>query len=217
MFFYDLLIPSPDLKTHFEKIREVISHISSAGLRINLDKSDWVKSEVKFLGHMITSDGVKVPDDFTKIIKEWPLPETLKQLKSFTGKCNYYRSHFKDFAKIAAPLMEHLKGSTESSRKLNLNSDPKAIESFNTLKELLTSPQLLAYPDFNSNKPFILDTDYSNDGIGAVLSQEQNGVERPIAFNARKLKPSKSQYASHQGELLALTFGIHMHKFFLTG
>ena len=81
------------------------------------------------------------------------------------------------------------------------------------------SPQLLAYPDFDSSKPFIVDTDYSHDGIGTVLSQIQNGVERPIAFNARRLKTSESQYASHKGKLflLALTFAIDTYKFFLTG
>ena len=93
--------------------------------------------------------------------------------------------------------MAHLKGSSESSRKLNLADDPKAVASFQALKELLMSPQLLAYPDFDSSEPFIVDTDYSHDGIGTVLSQIQNGVERPIAFNARRLKPSESQYALH--------------------
>ena len=113
--------------------------------------------------------------------------------------------------------MEHLKGATEGSRKLNLTADSKAVESFDKLKEMLVSPQLLAYPDFSSKEPFILDTDYSNNGIGVVLSQLQKGKERPIAFNARKLKPSESQYASYKGELLALIFGINSYKFFLTG
>ena len=85
------------------------------------------------------------------------------------------------------------------------------------MKELLRSPQLLAYPDFDSSEPFIVDTDYSHDGIGTVLSQIQNGAERPIAFNARQLKPSESQYASHKGELLALIFAIDTYKIFLTG
>ena len=88
--------------------------------------------------------------------------------------------------------MSHLKGASESSRKLNLTEDPKAVASFKALKELLMSPQLLAYPDFDSSEPLIVDTDYSHDGIGTVLSQIQNGVERPIAFNARRLKPSES-------------------------
>ena len=158
-----------------------------------------------------------MPPEFSQIIKDWPLPQTLKELRSFLGKCNYYRSHFKDFAIVAAPLMAHLKGASESSRKLNLTEDPKALASFQALKELLMSPQLLAYPDFDSSEPFIVDTDYSHDGIGTVLSQIQDGVERPIAFNARRLKPSESQYASHKGELLALIFAIDTYKFFLTG
>ena len=79
------------------------------------------------------------------------------------------------------------------------------------------SPQLLGYPDFDSSEPFIDDTEYSHDGIGTVLSQIQNGVERPIAFNARRLKPSESQYALHKGELLVLIFAINTYRFFLTG
>ena len=113
--------------------------------------------------------------------------------------------------------MAHLKGSSESSRQLDLAGDPKAIASFEALKRLLMSPQLLAYPGFDSSEPFIVDTDYSHDGIGTVLSQIQNGVERPIAFNARRLKTSESQYASHKGELLALILAIDTYKFFLTG
>ena len=87
---------------------------------------------------------------------------------------------------------------------------PKAVKSFEDLKQLLISPQLLAYPDFNSDEKFILDTDYSNSGIGVVLSQVQNGSEKPIAYNARKLKSSESQYASYKGRVT----GTHLwHQF----
>ena len=113
--------------------------------------------------------------------------------------------------------MAHLKGASESSRKLNLAGDPKAVASFEALKHLLMSPQLLVYPDFDGPEPFIVNTDHSHDGIGTVLSQIQNGVERPIALNARRLKTSESQYASHKGELLSLIFAIDTYKFFLTG
>ena len=182
-----------------------------------MEKTDWVKTEVKFLGHLISDRGVTVPPEFSQIIKDWPLPKTLNDLRSFLGKCNYYRSHFQNFAIIASPLMAHLKGASESSRKLDLVNNPKAVASFEALKKLLMSPQLLAYPDFDSTEPFIVDTDYSHDGLGTVLSQVQNGIERPISFNARRLKPSESQYTSHKGELLALIFAIDTYKFFLTG
>ena len=217
VFFDDLLIHSPNLETHVETLKQVLVLLKRAGLRLNMEKTDWVKTEVKFLGHLISDRGVTVPPEFSQIIKDWPLPKTLKDLRSFLGKCNYYRSHFQNFALVASPLMSHLKGASESSRKLDLEKDPKAVASFEALKQLLMSPQLLAYPDFDSSEPFIVDTDYSHEGQGTVLSQIQDGVERPISFNARRLKPSESQYASHKGELLALIFAIDTYKFFLTG
>lgn len=217
VFFDDLLVHSPDLSTHLKTLEKVMKLLHESGLRLNLEKTDWIKGEVKFLGHLISREGIKVPPEFSQIIRDWPLPVTLKDLRSFLGKCNYYRNHFKNFAITAAPLMAHLKGASESSRKLDLKKDPLAVKSFESLKTLLSSPELLAYPDFESNQPFLVDTDYSHDGIGAVLSQIQNGTEKPIAFSARRLKTSESQYASHKGELLALIFAIDQFKFFLTG
>ena len=87
------------------------------------------------------------------------MPKTLKDLRSFLGKCNYYRSHFQNLAMIATPLMAHLEGASESSRKLDLAGDPKAVASLEALKHLLMSLQLFD-PDFDSPEPFIVDTDY---------------------------------------------------------
>ena len=130
VFFDDLLIHSLDLKTHMETVKQVFTLLRKAGLRLNMEKTNWVKTQVKFLGHLISDQGVTVPPEFSQIIKDWPLPKTLKDLRSFLGKCNYYRCHFQNFAIIAAPLMSHLKGFSESSRKLNLTEDPKAVASF---------------------------------------------------------------------------------------
>ena len=99
---------------------------------------------------------------------------------------------------------------------VNLKDDPVAVASFEALKKLMMSPKLLAYPDFDGPNPFIVDTNYSHKGIGTVLSQVQDGIERPVAFNACRLKTGESQYASHKGELFALIFAIVTYKFFLT-
>ena len=103
-----------------DTVKQVFTLLRKAGLRINMEKTVWVKTKVKFLGHMISDQGVTVPPEFSQIIKNWPLPTTLKDLRSFLGKCNYYCSHFQNFAIVAAPLMSHLKSSSKSSRKLNL-------------------------------------------------------------------------------------------------
>ena len=127
VFFDDLLIHSPDLKTHVDTLKQVLVLLQQAWLRLNMEKTDWVKTEVKFLGHLISDQGVSVPPEFSQIIKDWPLPKTLKDLRAFLGKCNYYPSHFQNFAIIASPLMAHLEGASESSRKLDLEKDPQAI------------------------------------------------------------------------------------------
>ena len=216
-FFDDILIHSATLDEHMTVIGQVLKAINNAGLRINVEKSHWIQQQVLFLGHHITPQGSSIPRDFVKIITDWPLPKTLKELRSFLGKCNYYRKYIQNFGIIAADLMEHLKGGKESSHRLNLENDPKAVLSFNKLKEALASPSLLVYPDFKSNQPFIIDTDYSGEGIGAVISQVQNGEERPIMFAAKKLRDSQRHYGSYEGELLAVVYALEQFRFFLLG
>ena len=80
VFFDDLLVHSPDLQTHLKTMKEVFMPLCDAGLRINMEKTDWIKKEVKFLGHLISDQGVTVPPEFSQIIKDWPLPKTLKGL-----------------------------------------------------------------------------------------------------------------------------------------
>ena len=130
VFFDNLLIHSPDLETRMRTLKQVFMFLRRAGLWLNMEKTDWVKTEVKFLGHLISDQGVTVPPQFSQIIKNWPLPKTLKDLRSFLGRCNYYRSHFQNFAILTALLMAHLKGASESSRKLDLAGDSKVIASF---------------------------------------------------------------------------------------
>ena len=90
VFFDDLLIHSPDLENHMRTLKQVFMLLRRAGLGLNMEKTDWVKTEVKFLGHLISDQGVTLPPEFSQIIKDWPMPKTLEDLRSFLGKCNYY-------------------------------------------------------------------------------------------------------------------------------
>ena len=80
IFFDNLLIHSSDLETHMRTLKQVFMILLQAGLRLNMEKTDWIKTEVKFLGHLISDQGVMVPPQFSQIIKDWPLPKTLKDL-----------------------------------------------------------------------------------------------------------------------------------------
>ena len=121
------------------------------------------------MGHRLTCNGLLPDESKLSAVKEFPIPNTTKKLKGFLGLVGYYRRFIPNFSKIAKPLTNLLKNNTPFI--WNANTD----EAFNTLKRLLTSQQLLQYPDFS--KPFILTTDASNDALGAILSQGEIGRE----------------------------------------
>ena len=136
-------------------------------------------------------------------------------MRAFLGKCGYYRRFIADYANISAPLVQYTK-QDQHEGIANLHKDPAAVGAFRTMKWKLMSAPILAYPQFHG-KPFILDTDFSVDpgAIGGVLSQEQDGQERVIAYGARRLQPRERNYASTKGELLAVIFFLQYYKYYL--
>ncbi|GFX21642.1 retrovirus-related Pol polyprotein from transposon 412 [Trichonephila clavipes] len=132
------------------------------------------KKEVNYLGHIISAEGVRTDPEKVSAVKNWKRPENLRELRSFLGLCTYYRKFVKGFSNIARPLHKL----TESKQKFQWTKECE--DSFLQLKEALTSSPILIYPQ--PDKPFILDTDASNESVGAVLSQEIDGQERVVAY-----------------------------------
>ena len=132
------------------------------------------------------------------------------------GKVNYYKKFVPGFALHAAPLFELMKEKNHVLIPQRVK-DPDVIEAFKKTRETLCQAPVLAYPDFNSKEPFILDTDWSKDPgcIGAVLSQVQDGQERVICYGARKLSGPATNYSSNKGELLAVIEYMRKWKYFL--
>ena len=159
--------------------------------------------------------GVSVfPPDYTSVIKDWPIPDTLKTLRAFLGKCGYYRRFIEDYATISplsnTPNRNSMKGFP------NLHQEATAVLAFSLMKRKLLSAPILAYPQFRGES-FILDTDFSADpgAIGGTLSQVQDGQERVIAYGARRLLPRERSYASTKGELLVVIFFLQYYKYYL--
>ena len=155
-----------------------------------------------------------MPKAYTKIVEDWPLPKSVKDVRVFLGKVSYYRRFISGFSEAAAPLTDLTKES-DTNKEFVLSEN--AIQAFKALKEKLNKSPILAYSRFDSDKPFILDTDWSCDpgAIGGVLSQEQDGEERVIAYGAKKLNEAEKNYSSHKGELLAAIFFIRHWKYYL--
>ncbi|MCG8078888.1 MAG: DDE-type integrase/transposase/recombinase, partial [Candidatus Thiodiazotropha taylori] len=216
IFLDDILIFSDTFEEHIKRIQAVFSRLHEHGLKLKPSKCEFFKTSVKYLGHVVTENGVETDPDKIKALVEWPVPHNVKTLRSFLGFAGYYRRFIRDYAKIAKPLNDLLIGHPTNKQTLNKKKKKKKStpwqwgemqqKSFDTLKSKLSSPPVLAYADFK--KPFIVHTDASTEGLGAVLYQEQAGTERVIAYASRGLRHSERNYPAHKLEFLCLKWAV---------
>jgi hypothetical protein len=158
-----------------------------------------VSGQIEYLGHFISKDGVSPVPKYVQVVQKWPLPPTNKTKDpSFLDKVGYYRRFIKDYASIAKTWTD-IAGKNENREieKAPIVATPTMVASYRHLKQALLTSPVLAYPQFDSKEPFILDTDWSGDAntIGGVLSQKQCGPEKVIANGAQKLSQSQQNYA----------------------
>nr|XP_049702875.1 uncharacterized protein LOC126055956 [Helicoverpa armigera] len=209
VYLDDIIIYGNSLDEMINKLRIVFDRLRTTNMKIQLDKSEFLRKEVLYLGHTITKDGLKPNDDKINAVLNYPLPKTTTEIKSFLGLVGYYRRFIKDFAKITQPLTACLK------KRNKIVIDQKYIDAFNKCKELLTHAPLLQYPDYD--KTFILTTDASNVALGAVLSQGQIGSDKPIAYASRTLSDTESRYSTIERELLAIVWAVKHFRPYLYG
>lgn len=209
VYLDDVIIFSKSLQEHAEKLRAVFERFRETNLKVQLDKSHFLRKEVLYLGHTITEKGLKPNTDKIDAILKYPIPQTITEIKSFLGLVGYYRKFIKDFAKITKPLTNCLK----KGQKIVL--DDEYINSFESCKKILTNAPLLQFPNFN--KPFILTTDASNHAVGAVLSQGTIGSDKPIAYASRTLSDTEARYSTIEKELLAVIWAVKYFRPYLYG
>ena len=200
---------------HLRILHKVLAAFRAAGLQISPEKAQLFQDDIKYLGHEVSAHGISIPLEYTSVIKECPIPHTLKALQAFLGNCRYYQRFIAKYATISAPLVQYTKQDQHQGIP-HLHEDSAAVKAFRIMKQKLMSLPILAYPQFHC-KPFILGTDFSVDpgAISGVLSQEQDGQERVIAYGARRLQPCERDYASTKGELLTVIFFLQYYKYYL--
>lgn len=206
VYLDDIIIFSTSLQEHIHSIELIFKCLQNANLKVQLDKSEFCKRETQFLGHIVSQNGVKPNPAKIECVVNFPIPKTPKQIKQFLGLTGYYRKFIKDYSSLAKPMTKYLKKDV----KLNI-SDPSYIQSFQTLKTILTNDPILAYPDFS--KTFTLTTDASNYALGAVLSQNN----RPICFGSRTLNEHEINYSTIEKELLAIVWATKYFRPYLFG
>ncbi len=210
----DCAIHSRTLDEHLHGLNLVFKAHRKAGLTLQPEKCQLFRDKIEYLGHEISERGISIPRKYIDVVNEWPEPKNVKEVRTFLGKVSYYRRFIPQFSEKAVPLTELTK---DPDRDDDFVLGPEARNSFEILKAALSSADLLAYPQFDSDQPFVLDTDWSGDpgAIGGVLSQQQGGEERVIAYGARKLNAAERSYSSHKGELLAAIFFMRHWKYYL--
>lgn len=199
---------STTVNEHLDRLEEVFSRLSEAGLTLNPAKCSLFRSSVGYLGHVISGEGVATDPSKISTVVSWPTPSCSKDLSSFLGLASYYRRFVPNFASIAAPLF----CLTRKGKEFHWTSDCQ--HAFECLKALLTAAPILAYPDFT--RPFVLDTDASDTGIGAVLSQvHDDGREHVIAYGSHPLTKSQRNYSTTRKELLAVVTFVESFRHYL--
>ena len=216
VYLDDILIFSKTFEEHLERLEMVLKRLREHGLKLKLEKCTFLRRRVTYLGHEVSGGGIAPDPQKIAVVQEWPVPQTVKELRTFLGFASYYRRFIESFAKIAGPLHQLV---NNSLHELKVNKrllcpfkekwNQECQEAFDILREKLTTAPVLGYADYT--KPFIVETDASHDGLGAVLSQEQDGRRRVIAYASRRLRPPEKNmqnYSSRKLELLALKWAV---------
>ena len=224
----DVIVFSVTFSEHIEHLCKVLRRLKSYSVKLKPRKCAFFKWEMSFLGRVISQDGYQIdPKATSAVIAMKNLkPRTVGEVRRLMGLLVVYRRHVKNFAQTAKPIYDLLSldlrkkrnvTSTKHTPKGNSGQVPSSSpvkwetrhqSALEVLIDHITSPPLLAYPDYNA--PFVVHTDASQDGLGAVLYQEQNGFTQVIAYASRTLTPSERNYHMHSGKLefLALKWAV---------
>ena len=209
IYIDDIIIFGRTKTEHDKNLLEVLAQLNKFGVKLSKEKLNFCKKRVKFLGHEISAKGVSTDPDKVKAVKDWPRPETMKELNSFLGFINYYRKFIRNFSFIVEPL-ERIAKKEKTKRRVQIVWNKDLENSFTQLKDALISATSLCVP--KTNRKFILDTDASKFAIGAVLSQlDETGKECPIYFASNRLSTAEQNYCTTRRELLAI---VKYTKFF---
>ena len=212
VYLDDILLKETTFEKHVQLVDDVLTALESQGIKLNGRKCTWFQPEVKFLGHIISSSGLRKSPEYVDQIQRLDKPRTVHQLRQFLGIVNYQRKFVKDCSTIAKPLS----ALTGLPAKTVLTWTDEMIESFEQLKSDMQADVTLAFPDYRPDaSPLCLWVDASAIGAGACLTQEQDGQPRFIAFASMTFTSAQKNYSVTGRELAALRWGVKTFHSFL--
>lgn len=212
----DVLVFGKNLLEHLSNMERVLKAITKAGLKLQIKKCSLLKTQVVYLGHKISNQGLYPDPEKLEAVKNYPRPTSIKQLQALLGCFNYYRRFVPRFAEIVFPLTDLLRTKRSGEgQPCSLRWTDEAEDSFLRIKNTLVSAPILRYPD--TKKPWILHTDASSKAIGAVLSQIHENEEHPCGYISRRLSPAEENYSIVELECLAIIYATKQFHTYIYG
>ena len=209
LYLDDVIVFSSDVESHITRLEEVFCRLRAANLKLKPAKCELFKTKVKYLGHIVSEEGVATDPEKVSAVRDWPTPGCTSQLRKFLGTVGYYRRFCPGLATVAKPL------NALTKKGVAFIWTEECQEAFEELKDLLVSSPILGYPD--PELPYVLDTDASLSAAGGVLSQVQDGVERPIAYFSKTFSKPERNYCVTRRELLAVVLSVQHFRPYLYG
>ena len=206
----DILIYSENELEHEEHVRKVLLRLREAGLQADIRKSEFNVKRTKYLGFIISTDGIETDPEKTAVIDQWEPPRSVKGVQSFLGFCNFYRRFIKDYGRTARPL-------NRLTRKGQIFAfDASCQQAFNKLKRQLVAAPLLVH--FDPNKSTQMETDASDGVVAGVLSQRQSDGEwHPVSYYSKTMIDAELNYPIYDKEMLAIVSSLLHWRAHLVG
>ena len=212
-FFDDILVHSASWSDHLHHVRNVLDRLKSYGLTARLSKILAGFQSLEFLGHVVGSGVLRPDESKTDKILQVSTPTTKKQVRSLLGLLSFYRRYIPGFASVAAPLTDLTKEGGRSCRSIHWT--PDCASALQEIQDILSRKPVLLLPRLDL--PFVLETDASSTGLGAVLLQEFEDSLHPVCFASRKLLDREKRYSTIERECLAIVWAVHKFVRFLWG
>ncbi len=210
VYLDDIVVASPTFEQHLIDMREVLTRLESAGLSFKLEKCQFCRSELTFLGYKVTSEGILPNEGKVRAVTDFNTPTCVKQVRQFLGLTSYYRRFIHDYARHAEPLFAF----TRMDFPFVWSSECQAAMDF--LKDKLTSAPVLKFPNFSL--PFFIHADACDVGLGVALMQrDNNGRDVVVAYASRALHKSERPYSTPEKECLAVIWALEHFRPYIEG
>ena len=205
----DIIIFSKSMSQHLHHLKQVLSILSNANFRLNSNKCEFIRTKIHFLGHVISNEGIEPSPEKTSAITQIQVPTSIKSTVSFVKMADYYRNFISNFSEIAEPLFRL----TKKDARFIWGQEQQ--NSFNIIKNSLTSAPVLKFPDLQLQ--FIVQVDASNIGIGGVLMQNHGVGEQPVAYMSQKLNKQQQNWNATEKECFAVVSAIRKWNHYVAG